>query len=143
MLYTGSTCPAKGQKCRKCGRMGHYAGRCRSITSTGVQKVTSEESLLWLKPVSLNVVNKSGGVAYKRYHCQLDRTTGSLVIDLGAKVSVLCAATYFTRSISFSTATTRSPFTWIWRIVTSSSWHDFCFCLVPGCRPDRLPILRG
>ena len=39
VLHTGFTCPAKGQKCRKCGRMGHYARRCRSITSTGVQKL--------------------------------------------------------------------------------------------------------
>ena len=57
--------------------------------------MTSEESLLWLKPASLNVVNESGCVAYKRCHCQLGRTTISLVIDLGAKVSVLCTATYF------------------------------------------------
>ena len=93
-FHKGSTCPAKGQKCRTCSRIGHYARCCRSADSTGIHEVTTEDALLWLEPVSLNVIKESGGVAYKRCDCQLGEEVVSLVVDLGAKVSVLCRATY-------------------------------------------------
>ena len=91
--HRGSTCPASKQTCRKCGKIGHYGRCCRSKGQSQVQEIDcADKQELDLETVGINVVvGQSSSVEYRR---ELAGVQLSLVIDLGAKVSVLSKSSY-------------------------------------------------
>ena len=94
--HRGSTCPASKQTCRKCGKIGHYGRCCRSKGQSQVQEIDcADKQELDLETVRINVVvGQSSSAEYRRCICELAGVQLSLVIDLGAKVSVLSKASY-------------------------------------------------
>ena len=95
-VHKGSTCPASTQTCRKCGRIGHYARCCRSKKQSQIQEVDcGNEQGVELETVRINVVGgQSSTLEYRQCVCELAGVSLSLVIDLGAKVSVLSKRSY-------------------------------------------------
>ena len=74
---------------------GHYERCCRAKGQSQVQEVDWVESGLGLEPMRINVIGgQTSAVQYRRCDCELAGVHVSLVIDLGAKVSILSKAPY-------------------------------------------------
>ena len=96
----GEQCPAKGKKCMKCNKIGHFAAACYS--KTAVQEITEadeDEDTVFLGSVEL----KQSKDALLAEDEPLWRTTLTLAdmpvsfkIDSGANTSVMSEATYET-----------------------------------------------
>ncbi len=90
-----SCCPAFGKECRKCGKANHFARCCRGLT---YQRLDRQSAVNMLNDTSsqesqqFTILNMIGDVSpgkFKKLVCVLGKSTISLVVDLGAKVSVL------------------------------------------------------
>lgn len=78
------TCPAQGKRCRNCNKLNHFARFCRSSststhTASGVVPINSVQSSL---------------PSFKLCTCQVGETHIPLLVDTGAKVSILNKYTY-------------------------------------------------
>ena len=90
-----SSCPAFGKECRKCGKANHFARCCRGLTSRSldrqsvVNKLNDTSSQESKQFTILNMIEDVSPGKFKKLVCVLGNSTISLIVDLGAKVSVL------------------------------------------------------
>ncbi|KAL2077907.1 hypothetical protein ACEWY4_025592 [Coilia grayii] len=76
------SCPAQGKRCRQCNKQNHFARFCRSSpahTASGAVPINSVQSSL---------------PSFKLCTCQVGETHIPLLVDTGAKVSILNKYTY-------------------------------------------------
>ena len=85
-----SQCPALGKLCQKCNKLNHFAKVCKSRKEYGKDKPADKSRSIDVKTVGM--VSASGEL--KTVGCLLNGTRISLVIDLGAKVSLISNTVY-------------------------------------------------
>jgi hypothetical protein len=83
-------CPALGKSCKKCNKLNHFAKVCKSRKEYGKDKPADKSRNNDVKTVGM--VSASGEL--KSVDCLLNGTRVSLVIDLGAKVSLISNTVY-------------------------------------------------
>lgn len=90
-------CPAKGKKCNKCNKIGHFAAACFSKTAVQEITETDEDDTVFLGSVDLKQ-SKDALLAEDeplwRTTLTLADTPVSFKIDSGADTSVMSEATY-------------------------------------------------
>ena len=80
---TGSqSCPARGKRCKKCDKLNHFARGCRSAATKSD-----------CAAVPVNIVH-SGGATFKYLTCDINGRPVKLLVDTGARVSILNKPTY-------------------------------------------------
>jgi hypothetical protein len=106
-------CPATGKRCSACGKFDHYAKCCRSTTSTSgvrdkskARSARSQRFRMGTKSVNrvddeaedpapittvyvASVTSRDAVGEYKYVACRLNGVDTRLILDLGAKVSLL------------------------------------------------------
>ena len=81
-----SDCPAWGKECLKCRKKNHYARCCRSKSDIPPR----QKQVIAIEDISvLQVIGTTSNMDYKTCECEIVKAKINLVIDLGAKVSVL------------------------------------------------------
>ena len=112
-------CPARDKQCRRCGKNGHFRSVCRSIGSPAAQsssrnqryrqrsqsrsnRKTSANYVDEMQPIVDNIqsviigtVQTSVPGTFKMVDCGLNGVKVGLLLDLGAKVSILNSKVYF------------------------------------------------
>uniref|UniRef100_A0A1I8JGD9 CCHC-type domain-containing protein n=1 Tax=Macrostomum lignano TaxID=282301 RepID=A0A1I8JGD9_9PLAT len=79
----GQTCPAKGQKCKSCGKRGHFARVCRS--GNRVRQLQDEYSICTVS---------TAAAASKHCEVLLNGRPVKLLVDSGSRVSIITKTTY-------------------------------------------------
>jgi RNase H-like domain found in reverse transcriptase/Reverse transcriptase (RNA-dependent DNA polymerase)/Integrase zinc binding domain/Integrase core domain len=123
-IAKSDVCPARGRTCKACGKLGHYAGLCRSSASRGQTTVSqrrpahqpghrqyaatnhvledeesdySETETDTIGSVCISTVQSTAPGTFKLVHCVISGSPINLVLDLGAKVSILSQSFYDTQ----------------------------------------------
>ena len=78
-------CPAKNQTCHECGRRGHFAHKCRS--SGQVRHVAQGDD--HDTDVTIYSITENRSDTFKNCQVKIDGKTVNLLMDLGAKVSIV------------------------------------------------------
>jgi hypothetical protein len=94
-LANTSQCPARGRKCNNCGSLNHFAQCCNTRPQRQSRTTTRDRDYATdMKTVHMvNVINQNGNGEFT-IRCLLNNELIELMIDLGAKVSLLNWATY-------------------------------------------------
>ena len=85
-----ATCPAKGKKCRGCGKPNHFERVCRSQKKANLQEVCTDEP----ETFYLGSVNQEGEEPPWRTSININGCQISFKIDTGADVSVITKDIY-------------------------------------------------
>jgi transposase InsO family protein len=85
-------CPAMGKTCSKCNKLNHFAKVCKSRAEYGKDKVKHADKSRLTNVKTVGMVSASGELKY--VNCLLNGTRVKLVIDLGAKVSLISNSVY-------------------------------------------------
>ena len=79
-VATDDWCPARGQKCRKCGALGHFAVRCNQES---IRAVTADESDI------VNILAVHHNDSTLRLKVKLGDCWMPMLVDTGAAVSII------------------------------------------------------
>ena len=85
-------CPAIGVTCRKCGKIGHFDKVCLSSSSTASSTTTSSSTSSTKHASNIAVLSADTSEStadFKFIECRIAGRNISLLLDLGAKVSIL------------------------------------------------------
>ncbi|XP_077862849.1 uncharacterized protein LOC144344984 [Saccoglossus kowalevskii] len=86
-----SDCPANRQECRNCHKIGHFARMCRSSATTKVKQVNTPNKDSDIEQVLIYTVSEVNSIdnSFKSCAVTINGIRLNLVLDLGAKVSIL------------------------------------------------------
>ena len=89
--HSGRPCPARGQRCRKCGKMNHYEACCRSTkkTTSSVNEVKDEQNVLFMGAVTECTTTDAWFTTLK-----VGGRNVKFKIDTGADISIMTEASY-------------------------------------------------
>jgi hypothetical protein len=155
-------CPARQKTCDSCGKLNHFASACRSIGQKGQtssstfgraggryrqrsQSRRRQTNQIDSYPpddvpvdadmigcISINAVHTTEPGTFKRVRCQLSGVAVELMLDLGAKVSILSSADFYTSlstlplhpsNITLSTYS-GAPIPCLGRVFATVRFHD-------------------